>query len=463
MGLRVLAGEKPETIAPHGIPSVAIFDWRELKRWGISEERLPPGSVVRFKELTFLDRYKWRIIVAFTIILLQAALIAVLLVERRRRQRAKLALDQAEETKRNLAAIVESSDDAILSKTLDGKITTWNAGAERIYGYTTSEIVGRNVSTLAPAERKEEVTRILEQLQRGESVHQLETVRMTRDGRRIEVSLTVSPLKDEHGIIIGSSTIARDITRRKRAEMETRRQRNELAHLSRVTMLGELSSSLAHELNQPLGAILRNTDAAELFLQDPSPDLEELRAILADIRKDDQRAGALIDRMRSMVKRREFEPGLLDLNLLVSEVIGLVGPEVDTRKVQLTFRPASSLPSVSGDRNQLQQVLLNLLLNAMDALNGSELDRRLVDVCVQPSVTLVEVAVSDTGHGIPSDRLAHIFDPFFTTKPNGMGMGLAISRTIIEAHGGTIRAENNPNGGAAVYFTVPAAQEERAS
>ncbi len=245
--------------------------------------------------------------------------------------------------------------------------------------------------------------------------------------------------------------------------METRRQRNELAHLSRVTMLGELSSSLAHELNQPLGAILRNAEAAELFLQDQSPDLEELRAILADIRKDDQRAGALIDRMRSMVKRREVEPSLLDLNLLVSEVIGLVGPEVDTRKVQLTFRPASSLPSVSGDRNQLQQVLLNLLLNAMDALNGSELDRRLVDVCVQPSVTLVEVAVSDTGHGIPSDRLAHIFDPFFTTKPNGMGMGLAISRTIIEAHGGTIRAENNPNGGAAVYFTVPAAQQERAS
>ena len=460
---RITNGERAEDIPVQNVPTVPMFDWRELKRWGISEDRLPPGSIVRFKDPTFWEQYKWRIVGAFTIIVLQAALIAVLLVERRRRQRAKLALDQAEEAKRNLAAIVESSDDAILSKTLDGKITTWNAGAERIYGYTTSEIVGRNVSTLAPAERKEEVTRILEQLQRGESVDHLETVRMTRDGRRIEVSLTVSPLKDEHGIIIGSSTIARDITRRKRAEMETRRQRNELAHLSRVTMLGELSSSLAHELNQPLGAILRNTEAAELFLQDPSPDLEELRAILADIRKDDQRAGALIDRMRSMVKRREVEPSLLDLNLLVSEVIGLVRPEVDTRKVQLTFKPASSLPSVSGDRNQLQQVLLNLLLNAMDALNGSELDRRLVDVCVQPSVTLVEVAVSDTGHGIPSDRLAHIFDPFFTTKPNGMGMGLAISRTIIEAHGGTIRAENNPDGGATVYFTVPAAQEERAS
>jgi PAS domain S-box-containing protein len=460
---RITNGERAQDIPVQNVPTVPMFDWRELKRWRINENRLPPGSIVRFKDPTFWEQYKWRIVGALTLIVLQAALITVLLVERRRRQRARLALDHAEEGKRNLAAIVESSNDAILSKTLDGKITTWNAGAERIYGYTTSEIVGRNVSTLAPAERKEEVTRILGQLQRGESVNHLETVRLTRDGRRIEVSLTVSPLKNEHGIIIGASTIARDITRRKRAEMETRRQRNELAHLSRVTMLGELSSSLAHELNQPLGAILRNAEAAELFLQDPSPDLEELRAILGDIRKDDQRAGALIDRMRSMVKRREFEPSLLDLNLLVSEVIGLVGPEVDTRKVQLTFKPASSLSTVSGDRNQLQQVVLNLLLNAMDALNGCELDRRLVDVRIQPSVTLVEVAVSDTGHGIPSDRLAHIFNPFFTTKANGMGMGLAISRTIIEAHGGTIRAENNPDGGAAVYFTVPAAQEERAS
>ncbi len=370
---------------------------------------------------------------------------------------------QAEEAKRNLATIVESSDDAILSKTLDGTITTWNAGAERIYGYSTSEIVGQHVSILAPAERKEEVTRVLEQLRCGEKVDHLETVRVTRDGRRIDVSLTISPIKDEHGIVIGASTIARDITQRKQAEMETRRQRSELAHLSRVTTLGELSGSLAHELNQPLGAILRNTEAAELFLQDPSPDLEELRAIMTDIRKDDQRAAALIDRMRSIAKRREVEASLLDLNLLVSEVIGLVKPEVDTRKVQLTFKAASSLPPVSGDRIQLQQVLLNLLLNAMDAVNDSELDRRLVTVRVQPGGKSVEVAVSDTGQGIPTDKLAHIFDPFFTTKLNGMGMGLAISRTIIEAHGGTIRAENNPDGGATFYFTLAVAMEESAS
>ena len=153
----------------------------------------------------------------------------------------------------------------------------------------------------------------------------------------------------------------------KRAELEATRQRTELAHLSRVTMVGGLSSSLAHELNQPLGAILRNTEAAELFLQDPAPDLEELRAILADIRKDDQRAGAVIDRMRSMLKRREVEYSLVDLNILVSEVISLVRSDADARRIRLALDASSLLPPVSGDRVQLQQVLLNLLINAMDA------------------------------------------------------------------------------------------------
>jgi len=288
-------------------------------------------------------------------------------------------------------------------------------------------------------------------------------VRMTREGRRVEVSLTISPIKDDHGVIIGASTIARDITRRKQAEVEGIRQRAELAHLSRVTMLGELSSSLAHELNQPLGAILRNTEAAELFLQEPSPDLEELRSILADIRKDDERAGAVIDRMRALVKRSEIEHSLLDLNLLANEVISLVRPDADSRKVRLTLEPASSLPPVFGDRVQLQQVLLNLLLNAIHAVNDSALDRRRVTVRVKPAGKQVDVVVSDTGHGIPTDKLPRLFEPFFTTKQNGMGMGLPISRTIMKAHLGSIRAENDPAGGAMFCFTLPVAGEGSAS
>jgi signal transduction histidine kinase len=212
-------------------------------------------------------------------------------------------------------------------------------------------------------------------------------------------------------------------------------------------------------LNQPLGAILRNAEAAELFLQASSPDLEEVRAILSDIQKDDQRAGAVIDRMRSLLKRREVEHSLLDLNLLADEVISLIRPEAGARKVVLALDPVKSLPPVRGDWIQLQQVLLNLLVNAMDAMNDSVPDDRRVTVNIQPARTQVEVVVSDTGHGIPPDKLAHVFEPFFTTKPNGLGVGLPISRKIIEAHGGSIRAENAPGGGAMLCFTLPVAKE----
>jgi len=216
-------------------------------------------------------------------------------------------------------------------------------------------------------------------------------------------------------------------------------------------------------LSQPLGAILRNTEAAELFLEESSPDLEELRAILADIRKDDQRAGAVIDRMRSMMKRRAVEQSMLDLNVLASDVISFVRRDADLRGVQLALEPASSLPPMRGDRIQLQQVLLNLLLNAMDAVSDSSPDRRRVAVRVQYVDSRVEVVVSDSGSGIPADKLAHVFEPFFTSKQSGMGLGLPISRTIIEAHGGSIRAQNDPDGGATFCFSLPVVQEGNAS
>jgi PAS domain-containing protein len=188
---------------------------------------------------------------------------------------------------------------------------------------------------------------------------------------------------DANGTPVRLRGVSVDITQRHLAELEVQQQRAELAHFSRVSMLGELSGSLAHELSQPLGAILRNTEAAELFLQEPSPDLEELRAILADIRSDDQRARAVIDRMRSMLKRREMEHSLLDLNVLADEVIGLVRRDADSRKVQLVLEQASAIPPLRGDRIQLQQVLLNLLLNAMDALKDTEPAQRLVTVRVR--------------------------------------------------------------------------------
>jgi PAS domain S-box-containing protein len=256
---------------------------------------------------------------------------------------------------------------------------------------------------------------------------------------------------------------ARDVTARKQAEQETLLLRQEIAHAGRVSMMGQLASGLAHEINQPLASILRNAEAAELFLQHPSPDLDEIRAILSDIRSDDERAGQVIDRMRGLLKRKTLDTEPLDVGALVDDVAALVRIDAATRQVKLDVDVPADLPHVRGDRVQIQQVLLNLILNGMDAVHGTRFEDRRVDVTARlDGAQLIEIAVGDAGHGIPADTLARIFDPFFTTKPNGLGIGLAVSRTIVEAHSGRLWAENRNGGGAAFRFTLPIAEDSAA-
>ncbi|MGH6609162.1 MAG: sensor histidine kinase, partial [Burkholderiaceae bacterium] len=208
--------------------------------------------------------------------------------------------------------------------------------------------------------------------------------------------------------------------------------------------------------------ILRNAEAAALFMQDPSPDLAEISAILEDIRKDDQRAGAVIDRMRALLRRKGVEASPLEMDQVLGDVTALLRPDAAARHVKLELDMPADMPRVLGDRVQLQQVLLNLILNGMDSLDGMEgTDRRIrVTVRRAPSQA-VEICVSDTGRGIPADQIERIFDAFFSTKPNGIGMGLSISRTIVEAHGGQLWAENGVDGGATLRFTVPIAAQGR--
>jgi two-component system sensor kinase FixL len=207
--------------------------------------------------------------------------------------------------------------------------------------------------------------------------------------------------------------VSRDITSRKQAELEAQALRREIAHVSRVSMMGQLASALAHEINQPLGAILRNAEAAELFLRDPSPDLEEIRAILADIRKDDQRAGSVIDRMRGLLKRQNLTKRRVDVAALLGEVFALVRSDAVLRHVKLELVLADHLPPVYGDVVHLQQVLLNLIVNGMDALNEITTGDRRVSVTASLNGSqAVEIAVSDSGHGVLPDKLPHIFDPF---------------------------------------------------
>ena len=263
---------------------------------------------------------------------------------------------------------------------------------------------------------------------------------------------------DEEGRPTRTRGAFSDITTRRQAEQELQRLHQEIAHAGRVTVMGQLAASLAHEINQPLGAILRNAEAASLLLQVKPPDLEELRAIVEDILADDQRAGAVIDRMRAMLKRQEMALQPVGVDELVNDVARLVRPDAAARQVKLTVEVAQDAPPVLGDRVHLQQVLLNLIANAMDSIDESgQKVRQVIVRALHTGAQTVEIAVCDSGAGIPADSLEKIFASFFTTKAAGMGMGLSISRSLVEAHGGRLWAENRSEGGARLRLTLPVA------
>ncbi|MFL9904517.1 ATP-binding protein [Paraburkholderia fungorum] len=237
---------------------------------------------------------------------------------------------------------------------------------------------------------------------------------------------------------------------------ELRRQREDLAHLTRVSTMGQLASSLAHELNQPLTAILSNVQAAQRFMTADPIDLAELREILNDIVEDDYRASEVIRRIRAVVKKGDLDMVPLDLASVIRDVNALVHSDAIVRGTRVTLDLDATLPLVRGDRVQLQQVLLNLLLNAFDAMKDVPPVDRAVSVTLRPADNgMVSIAVRDRGHGLTADKLEKIFKPFFTSKPLGLGLGLSISRSIIDMHRGRLWAENNNDRGATFYVALP--------
>jgi signal transduction histidine kinase len=269
-----------------------------------------------------------------------------------------------------------------------------------------------------------------------------------------QIALITTVILLQAGLI---SALLREHRRRQLAEVDSRQRMAELARVVRFSTAGELTASIAHEINQPLGAILTNAETADAILNSPSPDIAELKDIVKDILQDDRRAGEVIRRMRSLLKKAPFEVKNIDLNDVVRETVVFISTLAIGRTVELTSVIAPNALPIVGDPIQLQQVILNLVVNGVDAMKDTPSEKRTITIRTSRVENFAQLSVSDRGPGIPEGKLKEVFEPFFTSKAEGMGMGLSIARTIIEAHNGLIWAKNRDHGGATLRIRLPLA------
>ena len=364
--------------------------------------------------------------------------------------------ERVEATLRERAALLDLTHDTVFVRDMNDVITYWNRGAEELYGWKREEATGQVSHQLTHTVFLVPVEEVYAELLAtgrwaGELVH------TKRDGARVVVASRWSLQHDGQGNAAAILETNNDITERRQTEEALNKAQGELAHITRMMTMGELAASIAHEVNQPLTAVITNANACLRWLAGQTPNLGEAREAINRIVRDGNRASEVIKRIRAMLKKTTPQKSDLDINEVIREIIALAQSEVRRNRVQLAADLAAGLPPVLADRIQLQQVALNLIINGIEAMRQvTDRPRNLLVRTRRDDSGRVMVSVEDSGTGIDPQNVDRLFDAFYTTKPEGMGMGLSISRSIIEAHGGELWASANNGHGATLHFTLPA-------
>jgi PAS domain S-box-containing protein len=446
----------PETVAR----SELIVDWRALSHWGLSESRVPSEAIVRFKPPTLWEAHGSGILGIVLVCAAQSIMIAVLFAQRTRRRRVDDSLRESEE-RMSLAA--ESVNLGVWEWDVVRDEFWMTAQSRDLLGLEADEeATSARMLARVHSEDRDMIERAVREALREDRSFEAECRLAPANGREGWIGIVGRVQHTASGTPSRMRGVCIDITARKQAEREAHQRRDELTHISRVAMLGELSASTAHELNQPLTAILSNAQAALRFLDRDVADVDEVREIIKDIVADDQRAAEVIKRLRALFRRDAARHESLDVNQIARDALRLAHGDIVTRDVSVTLDLVSGLPAVVGDRVQLQQVLLNLILNACDAVADNAPGDRDVTVRTERADGAgVQISVRDRGHGIEAKQLERVFEPFVTTKAQGIGLGLSISRSIVVAHGGRLWAENDGDRG--MCFTIELPQEGAAA